>query len=124
MRLLERRARRLRPARRRSPLTHRTPTPVEPIADTPVMEAVPTAPVTQQQPAVPWHMPRISVARAGRYVISEAGSPRAGSIYGDYVIGFTVRYRNRHRRFASMAEASQFVGEVYDSRHELAVQAS
>jgi hypothetical protein len=72
----------------------------------------------------PWPMARISVIRAGFYAISEAGSPRAGTIYGDYVIGFTVTYGNFHGRFSTMAEVNQFVGEAYAIRHGLAVQAS
>ncbi|QGN58796.1 hypothetical protein [Nostocoides sp. HKS02] len=92
----------------------------EPILDT---QSLATA-YPPQADEDPWPMARISVIRAGFYAISEAGAPRAGTIYGDYVIGFTVTYGNFHGRFATMAEVHQFVGEAYAIRHGLAVQAS
>jgi hypothetical protein len=141
MRRLERRARKARPTQQGGSLIRRhrpapvTPDaaggqalePVDPILDEaePILDAKSLATAYPPQAGEePWPMARISVIRAGFYAISEAGSPRAGTIYGDYVIGFTVTYGNFRGRFASMAEVSQFVGEAYAIRHGLAVQAS
>ncbi|NYG07099.1 hypothetical protein BJ986_001586 [Phycicoccus badiiscoriae] len=91
----------------------------------PILDAKSLATAYPPEPGEePWPRARISVIRAGFYAISEAGSPRAGTIYGDYVIGFTVTYGNFRGRFASMDEVRRFVGVAYAIRRSLDRQAS
>jgi hypothetical protein len=66
--------------------------------------------------ALPWDGPRISTIRAGYYVIDESDSPRAGTIHGDYVVGFIVRYGSATGRFSSMAQVHEFVAAQYQGR--------
>lgn len=140
MRRLKLRARKPRPTGQGSSLIRHRPAPaapdaalgralepVDPVLDEtePILDVKSLA--TAYPPHIgeePWPAARISIIRAGFYAISEAGSPRAGTIYGDYVIGFTVAYGNFHGRFRSMAEVNQFVGQAYAMRHGLAVEAS
>ena len=61
---------------------------------------------------------RISLVRHGFYVISEGDDPRAGTIHGDYVVGFTVEYGQVTQSFASMTEVMEFVALEYRRRQE------
>lgn len=79
------------------------------VTDTPVLETpaltdergAPQAPPTRRGPF------QISRARAGRYTIADEAGRSVGTIWGDHVIGYTVRTEDRTWRFRDLDTVRQ-----------------
>ncbi|MDQ6715591.1 MAG: hypothetical protein M3Z83_05740 [Actinomycetota bacterium] len=56
-------------------------------------------------------MPRLTSTRAGLYVITDAQDREIGTVYGDYVIGFTVSCWDLRWRFKDLEEVKAAIAK-------------